>query len=264
MIEAFSGAARRLFRTVRRWEAGRERTPRSPGRTLMWGYGMQVEYPDRLIWLHQFLDIFSTDFYNVRSLPEDARVIDGGANIGMFTLYVLWRKPNAHIVAVEPDSGNIEYLRRNISGKKDASVSIVHAALGAENGRTTLLGGESDAFRTTESEKGDVEVLPLRQFLDKPVHLLKLDIEGDELKVLEAAGNALENVERAVIEHHDYRGRPSTLPRMLAVLQKAGFERYRIGHNIEFGRPDPLLPSHCCLVEAWRPSSLSGFARHGC
>jgi len=66
------------------------------------------------------------------SLPANSLVIDGGANIGLFTLYVLQHQPTATVVAVEPAPQTFQLLQANTSDFRTATVH--NCALGREDG----------------------------------------------------------------------------------------------------------------------------------
>ena len=62
---------------------------------------------------------------------EPKFIIDGGANIGTASIFFANRYPNAKIVAVEPESQNIEMMEYNL--KNYPQVKIIHAALWNRN-----------------------------------------------------------------------------------------------------------------------------------
>ena len=253
MAKLIMGLRRRLLRVSLRREACRGQRDRSAGVAKLGGYGIQVVYPDRLVWLHQFLEIFDDDCYGVSGLSKSPRVIDGGANVGTFTLYTKWRRPNSSIVAIEPSQENLNYLKRNILQLRQPAVEVVHAALGRTEGSVQLTGRQNDSYRTAPATSGDsIPVVPLSRFLGTTADLLKLDIEGDELAALEGAGSGLANVKRAVIEIHDFSNRQSDLCAIISHLSRYGFDRFSIGSNREFQDHKPDEVSHCSLLHAWR------------
>src|SRR6202012_3041239 len=54
--------------------------------------------------------------YNINIGFEPKFIIDGGANIGMASVYFKNRYPKATIIAIEPDKGNAEILNANVAG----------------------------------------------------------------------------------------------------------------------------------------------------
>lgn len=121
--------------------------------------------------------------------------IDGGANVGMYSLFVvsLGRRLNrsVKVVAIEPDPTNLGRLRDNLAASAAHEASVAANALGAERGVARLLSEQANRGEVRVSDQGTVEVpmLPLLDVLSEAgvdhVDVLKLDIEGHELPVLE-------------------------------------------------------------------------------
>lgn len=253
MTRPLGGFLRRAFRASLRREAGKREIPRVRGTARLWGYGFGMEYPDRRVWIHQVLEIFGEDCYGVGTLPPDARIVDGGANIGTFALYTLWRRPGAHVVAVEPGPDNLAALHRNVArAGKEAACRVVPVALGAGKGHGTVNTESTDGTRLDAGGTESVDIVPLADVLDGPADLVKLDVEGAEFDVLEGAGDALQSVKRLVVEYHRYRDGARPLSELLSLMERHGFERFRVSGHREFNEPDPMFPTHCCLVDAWR------------
>ena len=253
---AWQGMLRRWTRYRLRRELGSGTMRYVPGIERLRGYGLTVAYPDRTIWLAQVMEIIAEDCYGVQRLSPRPRVIDGGANIGMFCLWVLWKRPEARIVAVEPDERNLGYLERNLGRFLETHVQLLRAALGRTRGETILGGITSDSMRTGVSNGVRVPTLALADLLDEDVDLLKLDIEGAEEDVLAAAGGSLRRVRRVVVEAHQFPGVASHVPDILMLLRAQGFDRFRVFDNREFSpKPGDAVPEHCCLISAWRRGS---------
>lgn len=79
-------------------------------------------------------DIFRDRIYLQHGveLPEDAVVVDAGANIGLFTLFVLEACPSARVWAIEPAPRTHEILRRNAAAS--AQVTTLQCGVGAQAG----------------------------------------------------------------------------------------------------------------------------------
>src|SRR5687767_4838627 len=66
--------------------------------------------------VHVFCQIFIQREYSpFDDLKDVSLIIDCGANVGYSTAYFLSRFPEAMSIAVEPDPGNFEILRRNLA-----------------------------------------------------------------------------------------------------------------------------------------------------
>lgn len=125
----------------------------------------------------------------VGDLDSPAFIIDGGANIGVASLYFLNRYPSAHVVAVEPSPDNFEILRKNLAPYADR-VTLVQGAIWKSRGRL-MLQPEKEEWRTSvrasdNEQPGSVEAFTLPGLIAHgrgTVDLLKIDIEGSEGEV---------------------------------------------------------------------------------
>jgi FkbM family methyltransferase len=246
------GVCRRWFRQSLRRRLRGKAVRRKGGEASLYGYGIRMHYPDELIWLNQILEIYGSDCYEVHKLPEVCRVIDGGANIGAFSLYVKWRRPQAEIVAIEPSALNLKFLYQNFGINNAGDINVVPAALGSSRGDTKLSAAASDAIRAGADSGEVVSSVRLEDIIQEPVDLLKLDIEGSEFDVVCTAGDILKKVHRVVIEYHLYPGDRSKIPEILVALRDQSFSRFQITSLRDYRAAVPSAPMHCCLVHAWR------------
>lgn len=115
-----------------------------------------------------------------------AFIIDGGANVGMASVYFLNRYPAARVVAVEPDDTNLELCRMNLAPYGNR-VTLIHGAIWKSAGRLALEAGRQEwVSRVRDDQSGSVDALTMNSLIalgDGKVDLLKLDIEGSELEV---------------------------------------------------------------------------------
>lgn len=152
-----------------------------------------------------------------RVLPELDTVIDGGANVGQFSRAALEFYPGARVVAFEPNPGAAESLRSNIQGTN--RFTLRRMALGDRCGEIAFNVNEYshassvlpiaqealDAFPVLGATRE--EVVPLStldaEFPDPEALgkcLLKLDLQGYELKALAGAGVLLRHVDAILLE----------------------------------------------------------------
>jgi FkbM family methyltransferase len=143
-------------------------------------------------------------------------VIDAGANIGASSVYFALQYPTGRVVAVEPERGNAELLRRNCEG---LDIIVREAALGAEAGTAFLNDpGHSDwGFRVEQS--GPVPGGPTGQpvcMVSVPELLTeadgqqlfplvcKIDIEGGEAGLFAKNTAWVDRFALIIIELHDW------------------------------------------------------------
>lgn len=139
--------------------------------------------------------------------PGD-RVWDIGANAGIFSFAAAHRSgPGGSVLAVEPDPKLANLLRYNARRSSAAPVSVLQAAISDRAGITELViaargraSNHLDTARGRSQTGGERERIPtatltLDQLLKHAAapDVLKIDVEGEELAVLEGGRRALED-----------------------------------------------------------------------
>lgn len=137
----------------------------------------------------------------VRALLRPGDVfIDGGANVGLFTLVAARRVgPTGRVVSFEPASSTRAVLARNVALNDLAWVEIRNEALSTSPGELELVvfGGDGaglSSFKPASAAGGRVEKVPVARLDDvvdertrQRVRVLKLDVEGAEVAALRGA-----------------------------------------------------------------------------
>jgi FkbM family methyltransferase len=137
--------------------------------------------------LHEFPDMA---FVLHLLLPGDL-FVDVGANVGSYTILAS-AVTGANTIALEPDPGTVESLRRNVeaNGVSDR-VTIVEAAAGAMVGTMRFTVGLDTVNHIAGSDDlntRDVRVTTLDALLrDSNPVLVKMDVEGFEADVVRGA-----------------------------------------------------------------------------
>lgn len=146
------------------------------------------------------------------SVPEI--IIDGGANIGLATLYLKNRFPNATIVAIEPERANFELLVANTRSYDD--VFCVNKGIWNESGRLEIVdNGDGNASFITRAATVDsgsaasVDAITIADIMSEfslpRLDLLKLDIEGSEKDVFERNfSDWLARTQNVIVEIHPH------------------------------------------------------------
>ncbi|MCX5521430.1 FkbM family methyltransferase [Streptomyces bobili] len=188
-----------------------------------------------------YREMFEGGTYAGISLPDEPFVIDVGANIGLFTLFVKRRRPKAHIVAFEPLPELVAALHANVAEFGLHDVSVHERALGSEEADGVsfryypLLPSSSTLY---PQDQGQLRELLARSFpprvvermfqgreitvtvdrlsrhigTDRPVDLLKIDAVGSELEILRGVDADLRPLLRnVVIDVQDVHGRVDEL-----------------------------------------------------
>lgn len=178
--------------------------------------------------VHGLKEIFLDRIYE-QSLPEQARILDCGANIGLSVIYLKKLCPGARIIAFEPDPANYALLTKNIRSFELQDVELQEAAIWKEN--TTLhfssAGSMGSSIDTNGSTNGvQVKAVRLKDFLQSPVDFLKIDIEGAEYEVIRDVADSLHQVKRMFLEYHGRFDQNQELLEMLQWVRNAGFHFY--------------------------------------
>ena len=180
-----------------------------------------------------YVNIFEKGIYEFSARTKEPRIIDCGVNIGISVLYYKSIYPRARVLGFEAAPEILPLLRQTLSENSLDDVEIVSAALADKAGRMeffldrkdggTLVAGTS-VHEGHEWPTISVPTVPLADYLDDPVDLLKMNIEGAEWMVLQAAESKIRNVNEIIIEYHHLPGLPRTLHEILALLHRNGFE----------------------------------------
>jgi FkbM family methyltransferase len=151
-----------------------------------------------------------------RELPTCDAFIDVGANVGIYTC--LARQAGKPTIAIEPLPDNQRYLFQNLLDNDFGDVSVFPVAVGARPGLLTLFGSGTGASFISGWAGAKIRTTVPVATLDSIVKgssvvgqrmLIKVDVEGTELGVLQGAHETLAGspapiwlVEICLDEHH--------------------------------------------------------------
>ncbi|MDR7571021.1 MAG: FkbM family methyltransferase [Armatimonadota bacterium] len=142
------------------------------------------------------LTAFLEDF-----LRPGMTVVDVGANLGYFTLIAARAVgPTGRVIALEPFPESYRLLQKNIKTNNQRNVFPLPLAAGAQPGTAKLYfyrqANWNGLFTHTGEPLGwvNVEVRPLDQILanEPRVDMIRMDVEGAELEVLEGGRKILD------------------------------------------------------------------------
>ena len=175
-------------------------------------------------------------------MSQHARAVDVGANVGDWTAALITERPNATVTAVEPSSQAFASLSTRFNGVD--AVNLENTALGSELGTTATLWADSpgsglgslekrrlDHFGLEFKHSEEVSLTTLDDLLEgvQP-DILKLDVEGRELDVLNGATSTIAGVSVIQFEfggcNIDTR---SYFQDFWYALSAEGFEIWRLG-----------------------------------
>lgn len=207
----------------------------------MWGWNL--EFVDAASCISAFDYIVVRGWNDFTPGTTRPRILDCGANIGISVLHYKRLWPEAEIVAFEADPAICEVLGRNLRRNSASDVEIVQAALWDTEGEVTFQPDGADAGRVLTGVGGAVGIRVktqrLADYLEQPVDLVKMDIEGAETRVLADCRLCLPNVRRLIIEFHSLAECPGGLAPLLNTLEECGFYYFvnSGGTWTDFARP---------------------------
>jgi FkbM family methyltransferase len=162
--------------------------------------------------------------------------------MGLSSLFFANNYPGSTIVAFEPDEKIFQVLLKNVNTYDLQNVTTLQKAVW--NAETTLkfytdngLAGSVENI-CRKQEPTLVETQRLKNYLQREVDFLKMDIEGAEYPVLIDCKDELKNVRNIFIEYHSYIKKEQQLGDILELLKKAGF-RYHIKES--YSRTQPFI-----------------------
>jgi len=211
--------------------------------------GFKVSHGSVELVRYIFREIFVDRLYEVETNKAPLRIIDAGANMGMAMLFFKLVAPDCHVTCFEPDAGNCDLIKANVRDNGLRDVTVCHAALSDSDGTVTmhanaaLIGDTAQSLSRTfresladaprEIRTYEVPALSLKPFLDDPVDILKLDVEGAEGRVIGSLGDSLRDVACVLMEYHYLRD-GNGLQDIIGELEAAG-------HDFRLEAPDGLV-----------------------
>ena len=139
-------------------------------------------------------------------------IVDAGAHIGLSSVFFASKYPEATVVAIEPELANFNILLMN--ARDYSNIKPIRAGLWSR--KTHLHIQESNAatwsFRVSEDSSGQgIPAVSIRDVMSdfnvSKIDVLKIDIEGSEVEVLDSDHSWIDIIGVLIIELHD-RFRP--------------------------------------------------------
>lgn len=166
------------------------------------------------------------------------RVVDLGANIGLFAAFLSSALPVASLVAYEPDRLNAAPLRENLAGCPGlGDWRLVEACAGAAAGEVSFLEGEFQESRVVPGDRAPAgsRVVPVVDVFPDlgEADWVKIDIEGSEWAILTDPRFRDIPARVVVVEYHRWLC-PGDDPRRMAVDALTG-----AGYTV-WGKAEPI------------------------
>ncbi len=155
-----------------------------------------------------------------RVLPIDGykveSIVDVGANIGAFAVYMAIQFPDARIFCFEPSSEAFEYLEENT--KTFSNIETQSYGLFSEDCEKTLYDGaaqglQNSLYKSVESSDTGkpVQLKNAKDTFSKlrfeRISILKIDTEGAEVPILESLSDFFDRIDQIYVEYHSEEDR---------------------------------------------------------
>lgn len=211
--------------------------------------GFNVSFCTPSIMRMLFKDVFvSNEYFFVSDTPSPV-ILDCGSNIGMSVLYFKFLYTNARITAFEPDPAAFACLQKNIAANRLSNVEALQKAVTRRSGPIEFFDDPAHPglpIMSTRADRGGprrrvLDGVALSAFISDDIDMLKLDVEGAEMGVLEdlAESGALPRIRRMAIEyHHHISPGDDSLAAALAILETNGFTYHVHAQIPRDGGPD--------------------------
>ena len=183
-------------------------------------------------WVPQWGHGYFCEFNEIK--PKNI-LIDVGAHIGTFSVYMKKRNPQIKVYAYEPDPSNYKLLCENIALNSLTNIFPKNIAIGDKKKTVTLYAKKGRNFGTMGSSiirKSDVKTsIPCISLLDvlnenhiSKCDLLKIDCEGAEYEILLSQGHScFDKIDSIVLEFHRIEGFSYSENDLVNHLVKFGF-----------------------------------------
>jgi FkbM family methyltransferase len=221
----------------------RDKIPGVPSRKTPVTIFKKRFYYDDVYGIASLQRVYCEHYLLRKYVPENAVVIDIGANIGQFNFFARHYLKASRVISIEPVKKCFELLKLNSSEPTDC----FHCAVSdTDRIKTIFISSLSSQLSTyvrnpedTYGESFEIKSIRLdelaRENNTDKVHLLKIDTEGSEYDVLMSAGDFLNKVGVITVEMSVFRNSSGNLFQTGSLLQRRGFKMTVLGPIDGFG-----------------------------
>jgi len=236
-------------------------------------HGFQFRAPslDRLtsLWLHKLGALGKEEFAFLSKVVRPGMTIaEVGANQGIYTLFMSRLAAPGKVFAFEPEPVVYGQLIENVRINAVTNVVCQQLAIANENKSSflrpgSLNSGDNRIIVDMAARAEDIFVNATtldNLFPDERIDLIKIDVQGFELQVLEGAPEVLHRTEEIILllEYWPYGLNlcGSSASRLLAFLDENGFQLWRASAGkLEREKADALMQrqrgkSYCNIIAA--------------
>lgn len=185
---------------------------------------------------NNYTEFFVEKIYDTLDIDGCSVVVDAGANIGLWTKYILTRNAK-QVYCLEPNVRALSDLEKNMNGH--TNVTILPNAIGTENGKIKFYEDKnsliSSIYPNDSGIVSEVDCITFDTLLKKinvdKIDLFKLDIEGAEFPIIRKFDKEeFDKIDSFLIEYHEWNG--GTKQELIDKLVKFGYKIEEVGNSM--------------------------------
>lgn len=208
----------------------------------------QIEFFDYRHLRYIFVEIFLTRDYLFASGTARPFIVDCGANLGLSIVFFKRLYPECRILAFEPDPETFSLLKGNVEANGFEDITLVNKAVSSAEGVVEFYSdpqGPGAGMGSVVAKRGSAQPIKvpsvrLSEYVDEPVDLLKIDVEGAESQVIRElveSGKSSFIRQMAIEYHHHIDPGEDRLADFLGLLERGGF-----GYQVRGDVRTPMQP----------------------
>ena len=196
--------------------------------------GLKISLRNKSTDIQAFVNVWINEEYKQsKSIRDNEVVIDIGAHIGLFTLYISQMVRSKRIICFEPIKENFELLEKNITENNIQNCDYYNLAVYSESKELKIFLNDMDGAAHSVFGKGkdfiNIQSITLKDIFDNNnisnCSLLKLDCEGAEYEIINSFPKEyFTRIGKIVLEYHFSDKYPNELEKLKNNLRNFGFK----------------------------------------
>lgn len=212
-------------------------------------FGQKFSFYNRFEFFLLYKDEFLFQDYKFKTKNKKPFIIDCGGHIGTTAMYFKKKHPNAEILVFEPSPIPLKLLKKNIKDNNYKDIKVIQAAVAPRKGFISFYVRKDPTkeswgdttnidmrYNKDEYKKIKVNAVRLSPYINKPVDLLKLDIEGMEAQVITEIEKKILLIKHLIIEYHgDTEKQQNNINDIIQILERNGFSyKFKLTSKLSF------------------------------
>lgn len=154
----------------------------------LFGHPFKAAPNNRVETLTIVYEVIVRNQYHIELIGEHDVVVDAGANIGLFSVFVASKYPGVTIYAFEPTPSTFQILKENT--KYYPNIKVFNHGLGERAEAKSIISGKHPGMNYVGDGGTPIEIKTIDS-LGIPMNFLKMDTEGYEANILKGAAETI-------------------------------------------------------------------------